>query len=240
MPAATGHSIKRSSSRGLDMWDVESEAVALRPTTRYLGPERRAACPSQWLVRMLDEADHGMVLVGHGGRLRHANRAAREELAGEQSLKVEAGRVQPAQADQVADFRQALVDASHGRRRLVWLGESPALLPVASVPLNNQSGGDAAALLLLGRRSTRDTLSLDFFARSQGLTAAEGRVLQALCDGLRPKEVAVQTGVAVSTVRTQISSIRQKTRTASIGELLRLVSALPPISPLALGGGAWH
>ena len=55
-------------------------------------------------------------------------------------------------------------------------------------------------------------------------------MLQALCDGLRPKEVARRCEVAVSTIRTQISSIRTKTQTASIRDLVSRVSVLPPIT----------
>ena len=55
-------------------------------------------------------------------------------------------------------------------------------------------------------------------------------MLQALCDGLRPKDAARQFGVAVSTIRTQISSIRTKTQTASIRDLVFRVTTLPPIT----------
>ena len=42
-------------------------------------------------------------------------------------------------------------------------------------------------------------------------------------------EVARQQGVAVSTVRTQIGSIRAKTGAGSISELVRQVAVLPPL-----------
>ena len=86
-------------------------------------------------------------------------------------------------------------------------------------------------LLVLGRRQSCEALTVDFFARTQGLTSAEAKVLQALCDGLRPKEAARRLGVAVSTIRTQISSIRTKTQTTSIRDLVSRVTALPPITP---------
>jgi DNA-binding CsgD family transcriptional regulator len=61
------------------------------------------------------------------------------------------------------------------------------------------------------------------------LTSAETAVLQALCAGLDPMEIARHNGVAVCTVRSQIGSVRAKTGAASIRELLCRIAALPPM-----------
>jgi DNA-binding CsgD family transcriptional regulator len=102
-------------------------------------------------------------------------------------------------------------------------------MPVAFVPMSSPEDG-ALAMLVIGKRHRCESLTLEFFARTHGLTAAETKVLRALCDGQRPKEVARAFSVAVSTVRSQISSIRIKTQTASIGDLLNRVAVLPPIA----------
>ena len=72
--------------------------------------------------------------------------------------------------------------------------------------------------------------AMALFARACDLTAAESNVLAAVCEGMRPHEVAEQHGVQVSTVRSQLLSIRQKTRCASIRELVQTVSLLPPMA----------
>ena len=200
----------------------------------YQGPERRAAAAAltRWLARMLDEMDHGMLLVTPQGVLRHANQPARQELARRVSLRLGADeQVLAAQGHQQALFSTALADAQRGRRCLLTLGDQADALPVALVPLGNDSHEtEAKVLLVLGKRQSCETLTVDFFARAQGLTGAEAKVLQALCDGQRPKEAARQFGVAVSTIRTQISSIRTKTQTASIRDLVGRVASLPPIT----------
>ena len=61
-------------------------------------------------------------------------------------------------------------------------------------------------------------------------------MLELLCSGVRPTEVARQQGVAVSTVRTQIGSIRAKTGAGSISELVRQVAVLPPMVGALRGG----
>ena len=210
------------------------DACLDRPTysARYTGPERRSASQptSHWLARMLDEMDHGMLLAAPDGTLHHANHPARLELARIDSLQVIGSRLQAARREQQGHLLGALADAGHGRRRLLMLGEGQ-VLPVAAVPLNEGTREAAVmVLLVLGKRQACPGLAVDFFAHTHGLTCAEARVLQALCGGLRPKEVARQFDVAVSTVRTQISSIRHKTQTVSIRDLVERVSTLPPIA----------
>jgi DNA-binding CsgD family transcriptional regulator len=200
----------------------------------YAGPERRLGRGSmaRWLALMLDEMDHGLILVNAAGELRHANQRARQELARGDCMLLAQGRVQSNRCEEQASFTQALFDASRGRRCLLSLGQTGSALPVAVVPMPAEHDGDEPlALLTLGKRHSCETLTVDFFARKQGLTGAEANVLQALCSGLRPKEVARQFGVAVSTVRSQISSIRTKTQTASIQDLVNRVAVLPPITP---------
>ena len=197
---------------------LESFTTTHRPDEgHYVGPERRTgdAPMARWLARMLDEMDHGMLLITPNGALRHAN-----------------GHVHAPHNDQHGVFNEVLADAGRGRRRLVTLGDKGSPLSVAAVPMGSDiDEAETLILLVLGRRQSCETLTVDFFARTQGLTGAEAKVLQALCDGLRPKEAARRFGVAVSTIRTQISSIRTKTQTTSIRDLVSRVTALPPITP---------
>lgn len=211
----------------------EALTTSREPST-YIGPERRSvisAPMTRWLTRMLDETQHGMLLVTPYSEVRHANKAARDELTRGHSLRVSGGEILAAERDQHGALLQALAEGGRSRRRLITLGSGANALPIAVVPLGEgDPHAEGLVLLLLGRRQGQEALTLDFYARTQGLTRAEARVLQSLCDGLRPKEVARQFDVAVSTVRTQISSIRAKTQTASIRDLVSLVSALPPIT----------
>jgi DNA-binding CsgD family transcriptional regulator len=68
-----------------------------------------------------------------------------------------------------------------------------------------------------------------WFARSRGLTPAESEVLKLLCLGHEPAAIAARQQVAISTIRTQIGSIRAKTGVASIRELVQRVAVLPPV-----------
>ena len=192
------------------------------------------------LVRMLDEIDYGLLLVTVTGALRFANQLALRALGGGSGLRLAGGTVfAPRDAEQTA-LRTALGDAGRGLRRLLTLdtagaGASVAVLPLPAPDCEFDADGTAEALvmLVLGKQSANQTLTLDFFARIHKLTSAETAVLRALCGGQRPKEVALDVGVAISTIRTQIGSIRTKTQTASIRDLMNKVAALPPITVCA-------
>lgn len=67
-----------------------------------------------------------------------------------------------------------------------------------------------------------------------GLTGSELHVLMGLLDGSDPKVIAERQGVAMSTVRTHLHHLFQKTRTTTQADLVRAVSAL--ISPVVGSG----
>lgn len=55
------------------------------------------------------------------------------------------------------------------------------------------------------------------------LTVAEREVAEAMAKGLSPKEVAVERGTSLATVRTQIKKAKKKTASRTLIELVGLV-----------------
>jgi DNA-binding CsgD family transcriptional regulator len=94
--------------------------------------------------------------------------------------------------------------------------------------------GSPDALLVFGKHEVCTPLSVHFFAREHGVTSAESAVLAALCNGASPRQIAGERGIALSTVRTQIQNIRQKTGARNIGDLLRVASRLPPLMTIEM------
>lgn len=84
-------------------------------------------------------------------------------------------------------------------------------------------------LLVIGRRHLCERLSVQCFARAHRLTPAESNVLELLCEGLDPRDIATLNGVGIATVRTQVNRIREKTGAASIRRLIGQVATLPPM-----------
>jgi DNA-binding CsgD family transcriptional regulator len=213
----------------------------------YLGPERRASSrdSSPWLTHMLDEVDYGMLLVNGHGQVTYLNHAARQELDGTHPLQVCAGALGAQRQQDMAPLFEALAAAQRGLRRLLTLGRADQRVSISVVPLPEGptalDAGGSVTLLMLGKREFCAQLSVQGYARSQNLTPAETRVLERLCNGVKPTEIAAQAGVQVSTVRTQIGSIRAKTGADSIRDLVRQVAVLPPmVGALRQGAAAAH
>ena len=199
----------------------------------HAGHERRKGLADPGLLaHVLDEIDHGMLLLTGAGALRYANQPALGEVLGDGPLCLLQGHVQARHPAEQAALQTAIADALKGLRRLVTLGRDGSAVSVAVLPMPGGEGGEALALLVLGKRHSCEPLTVDFFARAHALTGAEARVLKALCDGTQPREIARLHTVKISTVRSHICSIRQKTRADSIRHLVHQVTKLPPITPL--------
>lgn len=196
---------------------------------------------SALLMRVLDEIDYGLLLVTTDGTLRYANQLGLREVLDSGALHLVQGRVQARSGSDQTALHAALADARRGLRRLVSASHDGAPVNVAVVPVGDaDTGGEPLALLVFGKRQASETLTVDFYARTHGLTSAELSVLKSMCAGLKPKEIARHQGVAISTVRSHICSIRIKTQTGSIRDLLSRVAVLPPITPAvkSLGSAA--
>jgi DNA-binding CsgD family transcriptional regulator len=195
----------------------------------YNGPERRIQ--HSWLTATLDELDYGMLLLTESGHVVHANHVARIELDGQHPLQLVGRELRARHAHDVATLHAALQNAAlRGLRKLLTLGDSGHRACVSVVPVGGgQAPGDATTLLMLSKRQVCESLSVQGFARSHGLTPAETRVLVALCRGTPPGEIATELCVGIATVRSQIGSIRLKTGAESIRALVQQVAVLPPL-----------
>lgn len=182
------------------------------------------------LQALMDRLEYGVLACGPRGELYHANLAAQQELDGDRLLGVTDGHVRAVPALQGV-WSTALHDAAVRRRsRLVSLGDGLERLLVVTVPMRVQGIDAAAAVAIMGRRSVCSPLGLEMLAASHGLTYAESRVFRALVGNLSVREIAASHGVGITTVRTQIQSVRDKLGVRSIDELLLRAAEVPPVS----------
>ena len=200
----------------------------------------RSATVWHWLAAALDELDYGILLLSNGLGTFYVNYAAKVELDGTHPLQLVGSMLHARLPQDAAPLRHAVDQASaRGLRRLLTLGERQHQTSVSIVPLGDGGPAAGAVLIVLGKSAVCESLSMEGFARAHGLTCAETRVLIELARGTRPSDIACQLGVAISTIRTQIGSVRTKTGAPSIRALLRQLSVLPPLKGIlreALGG----
>lgn len=183
------------------------------------------------LVSLMDEWAHGVLVTSLGGRLLHANAAARQELGRRRVLQLQGRELRAVQSENAQKLQDALLKVAEGKRGLVTLQGQGAPLTVAVLPLRERFGQPAKAALVFARATVCDSLMLCFFARSHGLTPMEEQVLGILCQGDSAPEVARQLGVAVSTVRSHVRSLCAKTGASGVRELVSRVAVLPPVGP---------
>ena len=179
------------------------------------------------------------MLVDARGRLRYANQAALRECNGRHALSLDEGVLTARLLRDREALARSLESACQGRRSLLSLRDAGASLTAAVVPMCggiSGSSGDPAedtnVLIVFGKRQMCGHLSVEFFAQAHRLTAAETAVLKGLTEGLKPVQIAAQVGVAISTVRSQIGSIRIKTAARSIRDLVNQVALMPPFVPV--------
>jgi DNA-binding CsgD family transcriptional regulator len=185
---------------------------------------REAAAGSQAGIDMLDK---GLVFLDDMGRVLHANPAA-VRLLGDQMGRVNlglsgtvAGSSLDAHARAVAITRApSTLSVSHRSRRLT-LTLSP--LPRAAGNgthalgklVGNLGGGEgfhyrASVVLTVSEPAGTDREALAGLARSWGLTAAEEALLRSLAAGTSPAGHAEGRGVKISTVRSQVRALLEK------------------------------
>lgn len=194
--------------------------------------ESDAASPSAYQMpsAVFDEIEFGLIVCDAPSEVVFANKSALDELDSQRLLVCRGAGLSRAPGA-TGELELALQQAiARGRRSLVRLRRPGDELLVTVQPLADGEGGFSRALLVLGRREPCSELGLELLAGSYGLTLAERRVLSALVREATPKEIASQHAVALSTVRTQISSIRAKLGTRNVEGLLLRAAQVPPMA----------
>jgi len=193
--------------------------------------------PSDTLALMqcvLEQIDYGLALVHMASRqIRFANRLALDGLEGPGNLRsglcVVRGQLTTRLRTDAPQLEHALLHAQTGVRALICLGGGGCAASMALVPLT-PSGVASHALLVFAKQQLCDSSTMALYARERGLTSAESNVLASVCRGMRPTEIAAHHGVQISTVRSQLRSIRIKIRCDTIRQLVETVSILPPMA----------
>ena len=199
----------------------------------YSGPERRERLQqggNSTMQAMIDELEHGVLLLGPNSEVMLLNHRARVELDAAHPLQLLGANLRARAPQDMERLRDALVAAGRGLRRLITLGQDDQRVSLAVVPLMAYPAQPPyASMVSLGKCSLCERLSVQWFARDRGLTTAEARVLDALSLGAAPRDIATMLGVQLTTVRTHVGNLRAKTGARDIRDLLRQVTMLPPM-----------
>lgn len=204
----------------------------LRRMTDARAMVRSAEAREREAEAVLDRLATGAMLVDACGRIVLANAAAREMLDQRDGMAACGGVLSAVDPATAARLTAALTQAT---TRLGRFG--------GAVPVGRPSGGRAYRLVLTPHRppgsdrtlalvliddperATPDMASIlaDLFA----LTPAEADLAVRLLNGASVEEASEARGVRVSTGRTQLKHLLEKTETRRQGEMLSLMARLP-------------
>lgn len=170
----------------------------------------------------LDQLSAGMVMLHADGRVQFANRQAEAVL--------HAGPFPVPEPPVLPVLQQLDRRARQGHYTGQRLSTAQGPLLAMSTPGQRtggpQSPGSGPVIWLIGaQHGGRGALALA--ANLFGLTAAEQKVLALLMQDQTPKQIAQALSIQLSTVRTQLSALLQKTGARRQQELLRLIAAFP-------------
>ena len=193
---------------------------------------------------VLDGLSSGMILVDASGRIVHTNNAGNAILDAGDFLRSVCGRLVASDLAINAALREILVAANAGDAAL---GVKGIALPLTAhdgerhvahvLPLTSGARREAGlaynavAALFIRKASLEPFSPPEVIGEMYRLTPTELRVLLAIVDIGGVPEVAAALGVAVTTVKTHLSRLFEKTGVARQADLVKLVAGFS--TPLA-------
>ncbi|PRG08336.1 LuxR family transcriptional regulator [Burkholderia ambifaria] len=187
-------------------------------------------------AELMEELGLSVFALDRHSHVVFVNRAAEAMLRATTCLKLEHGCLSAAGAPQNDALKAALARVAKTRK-----SESLALSSTLSdaheiflgiAPLSGQAlqatFGDATMLITVRQRSAAPLVVAQQLRQAFGLSSAEAAVAEALLCGKTPDECAASTGVALTTIRTQLRAIYEKTHSRNQAEAVgRMLWVLP-------------
>ena len=186
------------------------------------------------VLQALEGLAQGMALFTQDSQLLYANAAAQYALS-QSAWTQQDGLLLSQEPVELEAWTKALRHAvTKQARSLVEIRQRNGTLFIATTPV--LVGLDCFVLASFGPQMNHSTYALKLFAKHVNLTAAEIEVMEKLFAGMKPAEIARTHKVSVTTVVSQLKSIRSKTGCATVPNLLIKLSRLPTLRPADILG----
>jgi DNA-binding CsgD family transcriptional regulator len=233
--------VNRTPSGGSFSSKAERRLVELAQHVQRAMQLRRRFQETQTLARagfaVLDKLAFAAIVVEADGRIVFANAAAEELHRSGAGLTLAGGRLGclvPQQNRILNDcIRSAAAGHSGGALQLTGQKDTALLTLIAPLPRRLSEHSQRTGLALITVRHGKDSplYATAMLGQLFGLSRAETEVACALTAGFSLEEIAVQRGVRLSTIKTQIEAAFRKTGTESQRELVAKIASLPPLRP---------
>ncbi len=192
---------------------------------------------SERVTGVTDRLSHQAVFaLDASGRLLEANDRASALLRTNDPLTLWHGKVRATDDRLDSTFRAKLLSAMSGRTSHLTLSSRSrqrslfvTLLPAPMEPVRSLTNRGLAVVMIASdtapKRVATAAQLMEFFK----LTAAEARLVRALCRGEDVKSYADQEGLKVTTVRSHLKAAMEKTTANTQRELVRIVLTIPAV-----------
>jgi DNA-binding CsgD family transcriptional regulator len=231
-----------------DLLSAEQLAPHIVRATRLMHrlSELRAKSPQCLACEALESFAVPVFVTTASGRVEFVNQAGRNFAAADHGVRIIRGQLEATEPRENTLLAQLIHQAALARKNrysdaggsisLTTRGSAPmSLLVVPLGPGRSRADWPSGELaLVVASRPLRPGALAQATLRGQfGLTVAETRVALLLAEGAEPKDVADRLGVAVTTARTHLQHLFDKTSTKRQAELVRLLLSHPALAVLA-------
>lgn len=185
-------------------------------------------------VQALDRLSAAVIITDRDAHVIDVNDAAEQLIKLDDGLIVRNGRLAAVRSFERAKLAAAIAAAAAagetaptGAHMLIGRRESRLAYVVTVAPLSSRSTGhDLPLVMVLVVNPDWHTPSKTSLAKLFGLSPAESRVAAALMQGSRMSEIAVESGVEITTLRTQLRSILRKVGVERQTDLIRVLASV--------------
>jgi len=182
---------------------------------------------TQLALRYFECLPKPTLLLRPDGAIERANAAARALLLERHCLRIAYGRVIGFTGRPSEPFEETWARSLAGRLSRVVVtmfagGAQMWHVEVAPMKVDLPETAAEGLLMVTVHPPVRQDRGIVALARIFGLTCAEARVLAHLAEDRTPSEIGAALGVSVTTVRTHLQSLFQKTGARRQPELIRL------------------
>ena len=187
-------------------------------------------------AEVLNRLHQGVLLVDGSGKVRFANRAAEEVLADGACLRVSGGVVHAARSDETSALHRTIASsvdtAAHGAetttsRVRLSRGDERRPLSVLVVPLRPQAPWmrlyQPSAILFVSDPERDVAIRSEHLRDEFGLTRAEAALTLEILAGRGLQVAADRLQITLTTARTHLAHVFEKTGTSRQAELVRLI-----------------
>src|SRR5262249_51838702 len=186
----------------------------------------------------LDSFNAGILVVGDGSHILHANRAARDMMSKRQpiaavndmlSIRDAQAGAEIANAIELARTDEAMIGSNGVGVPLRSGGAEVAhVLPLARGELRTRLAPQAAAAVFITQPDDSSPLDIGALAANYGLTSAETRVLECVAGGATIGEAAEMLDISANTAKTHLAHVFSKTGVTRQADLIALVNRIVP------------